>query len=64
MTKADQKRKAQDILRSYKPGEFISNEDYYFMMSVFENHPDWESNMNTHLRAVTKYANCVILCQH
>lgn len=47
MTKADQKRKAQSILKSYKPGEFISNDDYYFMMSVFENHPDWERKMGS-----------------
>lgn len=53
MTKEAKKQKCQQILNTYQPGQKISNEDYFFLMSIFEDHPQWEAKMGEGVTDIT-----------
>lgn len=62
MTKTKIKETAKIILHKYKVGEWIDDEsDYYFLLNLFSNHPDWDIKKGSGIigitTRVTKYGN-------
>lgn len=42
MTKTYKQNKCREILHKYNPGEIVNNSDLFFLISVFENHSEWD----------------------
>ena len=61
MTKAEMKRRCKDILHKLPVGSVIENMDRDFMLTIFENHPEWEQKQGVGVSEIstkkTEYGN-------
>ncbi len=45
MTKKEKQNKCREILNKYNVGENVYADDFFFLFTVFEGHPEWELKM-------------------